>query len=192
MSQFRARNHVSDARIRKADVALLPELRSRVGEPYIVGWKESVSLPDLGIETLPVKVDTGARTSALHVLSAEAFTDDKGESRVRFEADLTPAGRRTYEAPAAEVRIVRSSNGQIEERLAIRTILQMGAMRRRVEITLTNRDDMRFPMLVGRTALRRGVLIDPDRSFLVSERIEPAGALDADDADNPPGEDSEA
>lgn len=154
-----------------------------VTAPLIVGWKESCALPDLGIADLPVKVDTGARTSALHVHSAIPFTTPEGQRRIRFEADLTGAGLRIYEAPAAEPRTVRSSNGEVEERLAIRTRLSLGTMLRTVDITLTNRNDMRFPMLVGRTSLRRGVLVDPLHSFLVSNRIEPGGPGEAEDAD---------
>ncbi len=151
--------------------------------PLIVGWKESCALPELGIVDLPVKVDTGARTSALHVISAARITPSDGPPRIRFEADLTGTGTQTYEAAAAESRMVRSSNGEVEERLAIRTRLVLGGMNRAVDITLTNRNDMRFPMLVGRTSLRRGVLVNPLQSFLVSRRVEPGGPTEPEDAD---------
>ncbi len=155
----------------------------RVTARLIVGWKESCDLPDLGITGLPVKIDTGARTSALHVLSATPFEGPGGAQWIRFEADHAIDGGRILEAPAAEPRTVRSSNGESETRLAIRTMLHLGPMHRRIDITLTNRDDMRFPMLIGRTSLRRGVLVDALSSFLVSPRVELRGASDAEDAD---------
>lgn len=159
--------------------------------PLIVGWKESISLPDLGIEGLPAKVDTGARTASLHVTNAKLIEDESGERIIRFQADLVGQGLKTYEAPAAETRTVRSSNGEAEERLTIRTRLQLGSMSRKVDITLSDRTEMRFPMLVGRTSMRRGVLVDPLNSFLVSARIEPSGEEpeDADIADSEIGDD---
>ena len=125
-------------------------------------------LPDLIDEPTKAKIDTGARTSALHAFNVQRFRRDDIDM-VRF--DIHPrqrsrAGSVTIERPVVDVRRVRSSTGHTEHRPVIRTPIEIGDRRFEVEITLTARDSMGFRMLIGRSALRRGrFLVNPARSF---------------------------
>ncbi|MXP27118.1 ATP-dependent zinc protease [Altererythrobacter indicus] len=132
----------------------------------LVGWREFVGLPAFGIKHLPAKIDTGARTSSLHATDIAVFERD-GESWVRFTLD-GGHGTSQCEAPKVARRVITSSNGQAQERLIIKTDLQLGALQFRAEFSLADRSDMIFPLLVGRTSLRRRFVVDPGRSFLVS------------------------
>jgi hypothetical protein len=131
----------------------------------IVGWREWVGLPDLGIGWVKAKVDTGARSSSLHAWDVEV---DEAAGEVRFSVhpvqhddDLAVPVR----AALLAFREVRSSNGEVERRPAILTTARLGDRAVVIELTLTNRDEMGFRMLLGRTALRRRFLVDPGRSF---------------------------
>lgn len=133
-----------------------------------VGWREWVSLPDLDVPVIKAKVDTGARTSALHADDVE-FTRRAGHRYVRFT--VSPLQRSSHdrvrvEALLLEERRVRSSNGQQELRPVIRTTLQVGDQQWPIELTLTKRDVMGFRMLLGREAMRGRVVVDPQRSFV--------------------------
>lgn len=133
----------------------------------VIGWREWVGLPDLGVETVKAKVDTGARTSSLHAFRARLFERD-GEEWVRFE--IHPHQRsareaRQVERPVVDHRTVRSSNGQVQQRPVIRTVVELHGRRWPIDVTLTNRDEMGFRMLLGRAAIRRRFLVDPARSF---------------------------
>jgi hypothetical protein len=140
-------------------------------ERQIIGWKELVNLPDLGIFGLEAKIDTGAKTSALHVDALERIQKTDGTAWVRFRIGDTPAKGHpplTLKALLLDTRLVRSSNGESELRHVIRTALVIGSLSRQADITLTNRTNMNYPILVGRTALRSGFLVHPGRSFLLS------------------------
>ena len=134
-----------------------------------LGWREWVALPEIGVPALKVKVDTGARTSALNARAIEPFDRD-GRNWVRFT--LRPDRRRACEidcaAPVTDVRVVKDSGGHAEERYVIETPVRLGvdADTWLVEITLANRSGMQYAMLLGRTAVRRRFAVDPARSFV--------------------------
>jgi hypothetical protein len=143
--------------------------QGNAGAFLIVGWREWLALPNFGIRVIKAKLDTGARTSALHVESQQPFDRD-GERWVRFE--LMPRSRRSgrtisAEAPVVDERHVTDSSGDRALRLFIRTQVVLGEHAVEVEMNLTNRRGMLFPMLLGRTAMAGKVLVDPSRSFLL-------------------------
>lgn len=133
-----------------------------------IGWREWVGLPDLGVEPVKAKIDTGARTSSLHAFDLE-LTHRDGSDWVAFEVwpvQKSRRDRRRVSVPVLGFREVRSSNGEVQNRPVIRTRLELLGQCWPIEITLTNRDQMGFRMLLGRAALRRRFVIDPGRSFL--------------------------
>lgn len=136
----------------------------------IIGWREWLALPSLGIPAIKAKVDTGARTSALHTYDLSTYEAD-GHEYVKFR--IHPLQKRTdveleCTAPIIDRRVVRDSGGHAEERIVIKTDLSLGAGDPwPIEITLTNRDDMLFRMLLGREGVRNsGMLIDPAVSYM--------------------------
>lgn len=131
----------------------------------VVGWREWVSLPDLGIARITAKIDTGARTSSLHAGSIEPFEAD-GALWARFDVMGESEAVPWHEAPVSDRRVVRSSNGEAELRYVIRTSLAIAGKSWPIEITLTNRERMELPMLIGREALAGRALVDPERSWL--------------------------
>ena len=133
----------------------------------VIGWREWAKLPDLGINRIKVKVDTGARTSSLHVLDLENFTKD-GKPWVRFK--VHPIQRTTKktvrsEAPVLEFRSVRNSGGKATMRPVIITSIKLLGDTWPVELTLANRDEMGFRMLLGREAIRQRFLVDSGGSY---------------------------
>lgn len=140
-----------------------------------IGWREWVALPDLGVPRIKVKVDTGARTSALHAFDVERFERD-GEPWVRFL--IHPVQRQTrttvaVECPLVDERLVRSSDGRRTRRPVIRTRICLGGECWPIEITLVRRDLMGFRMLLGRQALRGRFVVDPGRSYLAGRMAKP-------------------
>lgn len=131
-----------------------------------IGWREWISFPDLGIEKIKAKVDTGARTSALHAYDLEFFKRNKKEF-VRFK--VHPLQRNSKESISTEAliidsRTIRDSGGKSHHRPVIRTMIEMGGISWPIELTLASRDSMGFRLLLGREAIRKRFLIDPSRS----------------------------
>jgi len=133
----------------------------------MIGWREWVSLPDLGIEFVKAKIDTGARTSALHTFSLDVGHDG-GRKMARFGVHPFQSDEQTIvwcNAPVVDERQVRDSGGHQEWRFVIATDMRMGDRLSEIELTLTARDTMLFRMLVGRTAMR-SYCVDPFASFV--------------------------
>ena len=135
-------------------------------ELAIVGWRELVHLPELGLHAIPAKIDTGARTSSLHGTVLEEFERD-GQKLVRFAVDFADQQvRQVCEAVHVDIRGITSSNGETQRRYVIKTPLKIGEAEFRVEISLADRSDMKFPMLIGRSSLRRHFVVDSGYSWL--------------------------
>lgn len=133
-----------------------------------VGWREWVALPELGIDAIKIKVDTGARTSALHAFELVSFERD-GQEWVRFRIHPLQKNyqlEQTCECAVVDRRMVTDSGGHREERRVIRTLVTLGGLSWPIEITLTDRESMKFRMLLGRTAMS-ALQVDPSASFLM-------------------------
>lgn len=137
----------------------------------IIGWREYVALPELGIDSLKVKVDSGARTSALHATKIRYLERNDGQTWVSFvvTAQLSPRHAVRVRAPLVEQRMVKSSTGHSSLRPVIRTNVKLGDEIWPIEITLVNRDPMGFRMLLGRQAVKAKFLVHPARSFIQSK-----------------------
>lgn len=144
----------------------------------VVGWREWVWLPDLDVGRIKAKIDTGARTSALHADRITPFTKD-GVLHVRFFVHPLQRQKKvehTCVAAVVDHRTVTDSGGKAELRYVIRTSLKLGTRRWPIEMTLTNRDQMGFRMLIGREALRRRYLVDTGRSFIARRKKKPSAS----------------
>lgn len=139
----------------------------------LVGWREWISLPEIGILTMQCKVDTGAKTSALHAFKVDSFERD-GQLWVRFsvhldETDLSKI--QVCEAKVIDKRSVTDSGGTVSQRFFIETLLEIGESHYLIQVSLTDRDTMKFNMLLGRTALRKGhFIVDPSKSYLQGKK----------------------
>ncbi|MBD8881139.1 MULTISPECIES: ATP-dependent zinc protease family protein [Rhodanobacter] len=142
--------------------------------PIVLGWRERLALPRLGIAQLKVKLDTGARSSALHVESLETFLRE-GIMWLRFtvRAGRYPSDTVCCEAPALDRRMVTDTGGRRTERWFIRSEILLAGRRFEAEINLTDRRHMLFPMLLGRSALHGRFVVDPARAY-TQPRLLPA------------------
>ncbi len=136
-----------------------------------IGWREFVAMPDLGISRFRAKIDTGARTSALHATNQRVFTKE-GEKWIEFHVPVPGTPRTTRcSMPLAGVRRIKNTSGLAEERYIVKTKLVLGGRRWPIELSLADRENMGFDLILGRTAIRgRKLLVDPGRSYLVELR----------------------
>ena len=159
---------------------------ARARERLDIGWREWLVLPDLGLPAIKAKVDTGARTSALHAWRVEPY-EHEGAPWIRFH--MHPLQRNTElsvmcEAPIHDRRVVSDSGGHREMRYVIETAVELAGRRRNIEVTLTDRDTMLFRMLLGRQAMR-GLRVVPDASFLTRSPLSATEAAGLYHQDNP-------
>ena len=134
----------------------------------LIGWREWARLPECGIEWIKAKIDTGARSSSLHAFDMVEFERD-GRDWVRFLVRPWQESREDIaevECPIHDRRRVRSSSGHTQERVVVLMTVVLAGREVTAEVTLTNRDEMGFRMLIGRETLRQGFIIDPAKSFL--------------------------
>ena len=137
-------------------------------ERTTIGWREWLALPDWGVDAIKAKIDTGARTSAVHAFDIETY-ELGGVAMARFAIHPwqdSSSDAVVVEAPLLERRQVRSSSGAAGERPVVLTTMELAGRQRPIEVTLTRRDEMGFRMLIGRQALRRHYVVDPGRSYL--------------------------
>lgn len=142
----------------------------------LVGWREWVALPALDLPAIEAKVDTGAKTSALHAFAMDLF-EENGKRRVCFGVHPLRDNERVEVFACADVvdeRVIVSSNGHEEQRVVIRTPLRLGDLTWPVEVTLTDRSSMRFRMLLGRQAMRGRLAVDPGALYRFGRRSNPA------------------
>jgi len=156
----------------KCDLYSSSEREYLLGEKdkIILGWREWVTLPYLGINRIKAKIDTGARTSSLHAFKIKKLKSATGKKQLQVW--IHPRQRSTEEEVIVSVEVfdyreVTDSGGHREKRYVIKTPVKIGERTIIAEMTLTNRDTMGFRMLLGRTALRQGFLVDPKKSFLL-------------------------
>ncbi|MCL3881540.1 RimK/LysX family protein [Marivita sp. GX14005] len=137
----------------------------------VIGWHECISLPELALKDFAVKVDTGAKTTALHADEIETF-EQGDETWVRFLApDIPGLPRKRCEFPVHTERDITNTSGMPESRIVIRTPMVLAGRKWKIDISLTDRGTMRFPLILGRRALRRrDIVVHPGRSYLVSSK----------------------
>ncbi len=150
----------------------MTEIKPKTTSNRIIGWREWVSLPSLELPAIKAKVDTGAKTSSLHAYDIH-LVEKRGREYVRFKVhplhnDLTVETE--CEAPLIEVRAVTDSGGHKEERYVVEATMVIGRLKKKIELTLTNRLSMKYRMLIGRSALRH-FYIDPTQSFLLGKNL---------------------
>ena len=139
--------------------------------PQIIGWREWVSLPDLNLPAIKAKVDTGAKTSSIHAFDITLQKNPGKKTYVHFKVHPLQSDTSIEvkcKAPLVDQRVVTDSGGHKDERYVIKTWLYLGGMKKRVEVTLTNRETMKYRMLIGRAALKE-FYIDPTQSYLTGK-----------------------
>lgn len=143
----------------------------------VIGWHECISLPELGLRDFAVKVDTGAKTTALHADDIETY-DKYGEPWVRFTRPHIPGTpAETCEFQIHTERAITNTSGKPQNRIVIRTPMVLAGRKWRIDISLTDRGNMRFPLILGRRALRRkNIAVHAGQSYLVSTKPNFEGA----------------
>jgi hypothetical protein len=137
----------------------------------LIGWREQVSLPDFKIKSLKAKIDTGAKTSALHADQIDISTI-KGKKIVKFVFTSEDGEQYVIKSPLIDERVIKSSNGERTLRPVVKTTLKMGETVFEIEVTLINRDMMGFKMLIGREALNGRFIIHPAKYNLLKPKKE--------------------
>ena len=141
--------------------------RQRRNAKAEIGWCEMVDIPSLGLTGVHAKMDTGAATSSIHATRVKPIIRD-GKNCVEFWFRLNAGEKpKRFEAPVLDRRIVRSSNGEAQERYVIAAQFCFGKLCWNGQLTLANRRSMAFPLLIGRRALRRGFLVDSGRRWVL-------------------------
>lgn len=146
-------------------------MKMNMGELDYVGWRETVSLPKFKLNGVKAKIDTGAKTSALHAEEIE-YISVGGKKYVRFVCETEAGKKRVIKSRFLEEREIKSSTGQKTIRPVVKTRICMGQIEFEIELTLINRDLMGFKMLIGREALNGRFLINPAKSNLLKSRKE--------------------
>src|SRR5687768_11835735 len=143
--------------------------RAKAPRREVAGWREYVALPQLGIGPLIAKLDTGAKSAALHAENIEIYEKD-GQHRIRFDVPVNAQSKRvkTCDLLLSAERLVKNTGGARELRQVVETNLSLGGHVWRAQITLTNRTDMGVPMLLGRATIKGRFLVHPGRSFVLS------------------------
>lgn len=143
-------------------------MKKNLNQLTAIGWREWISFPEWNIDHMKVKVDTGARTSSLHVSKIVYFEKDSQQWIHFIVHPWQESSKETIKvaAPVTAYKEVRSSSGFLEKRPVVRTSLSVAGQRIAADITLTNRSQMGFRMLLGREAIRRNFLVIPGQSYL--------------------------
>ena len=136
----------------------------------VIGWRERIDLPDLGLQAIEAKIDTGAKTCALHAWNMRPVAHD-GEEHVEFFSYGASGNRLLCIAPIIDVRTIRSSNGYEEERYVIAAALKMAGRQWKSHIALTDRSAMKHALLIGRDALKGRFVVDPEIQFALSADV---------------------
>ena len=137
----------------------------------VIGWMEYVDLPALGLNNIKSKIDTGARTSALHAMDIESFERD-GRGWVRFRTEASDGDYDLWvECPIHEIRSIKNTSGIPEDRIIIRTRFRIANRKWTIDLSLTDRDNMTFTLIVGRTALKNhSIAVHTRRTLLIPPR----------------------
>jgi len=143
-------------------------MKHKKKELPLIGWREYVALPNLEIEKIKVKIDTGARTSTLHAFNIHSYKEKDGEMLCFQVHPIQRETKTTVKciAPLLEYRNITDSGGHTQVRPVILTTVHLGSYLWNIELTLTNRDVMGFRMLLGRQAIKKRFLVDSGKSFL--------------------------
>ena len=144
--------------------------RRKAKSPALIGWMEMADLPLLNLARVKAKIDTGARTTALHAIDIEEFERD-GEAWLRFRTQLSEHSPEQYiEAPYHSERAIKNTSGIPEDRYIIRTRLKLGKRQWMIDLSITDRGNMTFPMIIGRSALKdHNIAVHTRKTFLMTE-----------------------